>query len=104
MEYETFSFTIFSNIKSGFLLYRALHLRFEKGMVGLSFCDFVGTREEKAQMAVYRKKEWPRRFKVLSNKTNLSFQLTICYITRFYSCVNVDSINKHMLRVVILFF
>jgi hypothetical protein len=46
------------------LLYRALHLRFEKGMVGLSFCDFVGTREEKVKMAEYRQKEWPRRFKV----------------------------------------
>ncbi|KAF9603434.1 hypothetical protein IFM89_036135 [Coptis chinensis] len=44
--------------------YMALHLRFEKGMVGLSFCDFVGTREEKAIMAEYRKKEWPRRYKV----------------------------------------
>lgn len=33
-------------------------------MVGLSFCDFVGTREEKAKMAEYRKKEWPRRYKV----------------------------------------
>lgn len=43
---------------------RALHLRFEKGMVGLSFCDFVGTREEKVKMAEYRKKEWPRRYKV----------------------------------------
>lgn len=47
-----------------YLLYRALHLRFEKGMVGLSFCDFVGTREEKVKMAEYRQKEWPRRFKV----------------------------------------
>lgn len=46
---------------------RALHLRFEKGMVGLSFCDFVGTREEKAMMAAYRQKEWPRRYKVLKN-------------------------------------
>lgn len=45
---------------------RALHLRFEKGMVGLSFCDFVGTREEKAMMAAYRQKEWPRRYKVLN--------------------------------------
>ncbi|KAH9313207.1 hypothetical protein KI387_028242, partial [Taxus chinensis] len=43
--------------------YMALHLRFEKGMVGLSFCDFVGTREEKAVMAAYRQKEWPRRYK-----------------------------------------
>ncbi|KAM0842710.1 hypothetical protein ACQ4PT_058193 [Festuca glaucescens] len=43
--------------------YMALHLRFEKGMVGLSFCDFVGTREEKAMMAEYRQKHWPRRFK-----------------------------------------
>lgn len=43
---------------------RALHLRFEKGMVGLSFCDFVGTRAEKALMGLYRLKEWPRRFKV----------------------------------------
>ncbi|CAM0909546.1 unnamed protein product [Alopecurus aequalis] len=43
--------------------YMALHLRFEKGMVGLSFCDFVGTREEKSMMAEYRQKQWPRRFK-----------------------------------------
>ncbi|OEL22535.1 Uncharacterized protein BAE44_0016445 [Dichanthelium oligosanthes] len=43
--------------------YMALHLRFEKGMVGLSFCDFAGTREEKAMMAAYRQKEWPRRYK-----------------------------------------
>ncbi|GJV91300.1 DNA replication licensing factor MCM7 [Tanacetum coccineum] len=42
----------------------ALHLRFEKGMVGHSFCDFVGTRVEKALMGLYRLKEWPRRFKV----------------------------------------
>ncbi|KNA25707.1 hypothetical protein SOVF_003280 [Spinacia oleracea] len=54
--------------------YMALHLRFEKGMVGLSFCDFVGTREEKAQMAVYRKKEWPRRFKNGSHLWQLSLQ------------------------------
>lgn len=47
-----------------FTVNRALHLRFEKGMVGLSFCDFVGTREEKVKMAEYRKKEWPRRYKV----------------------------------------
>ncbi|KAH9625349.1 hypothetical protein KSS87_015178 [Heliosperma pusillum] len=46
--------------------YMALHLRFEKGMVGLSFCDFVGTRDEKAKMAEYRKKEWPRRYKACS--------------------------------------
>ena len=50
---------------TNFLVNRALHLRFEKGMVGLSFCDFVGTREEKASMAEYRKKEWPRRYKVI---------------------------------------
>ncbi|KAF0904542.1 hypothetical protein E2562_035438 [Oryza meyeriana var. granulata] len=43
--------------------YMALHLRFEKGMVGLSFCDFAGTREEKAMMADYRQKQWPRRYK-----------------------------------------
>lgn len=36
-------------------------------MVGLSFCDFVGTREEKEKMAEYRKKEWPRRYKVNQN-------------------------------------
>lgn len=42
-------------------------MRFEKGMVGLSFCDFVGTREEKAMMAAYRQKEWPRRYKVTMN-------------------------------------
>lgn len=41
-------------------------------MVGLSFCDFVGTREEKAKMAEYRKKEWPRRYKVTRNDTTLS--------------------------------
>lgn len=54
----------FNCVTNNFLLHRALHLRFEKGMVGLSFCDFVGTREEKAKMAEYRKKEWPRRYKV----------------------------------------
>ncbi|PON40443.1 GDP-fucose protein O-fucosyltransferase [Parasponia andersonii] len=36
--------------------YMALHLRFEKGMVGLSFCYFLGTREEKASMAENRKR------------------------------------------------
>lgn len=40
-------------------------------MVGLSFCDFVGTREEKAKMAEYRKKEWPRRYKVIWSDTTL---------------------------------
>ncbi|OEL22131.1 Uncharacterized protein BAE44_0016849 [Dichanthelium oligosanthes] len=43
--------------------YMALHLRFEKGMVGLSFCDFAGTRAEKAMMATYRQQQWPRRYK-----------------------------------------
>lgn len=56
---------------------RALHLRFEKGMVGLSFCDFVGTREEKAKMAEYRKKEWPRRYKVLLNCLHEAQQTSI---------------------------
>ncbi|XP_020583589.1 uncharacterized protein At1g04910 [Phalaenopsis equestris] len=54
--------------------YMALHLRFEKGMVGLSFCDFVGTREEKAMMAAYRQKEWPRRFKNGSHLWQLALQ------------------------------
>ncbi|KAK6922303.1 GDP-fucose protein O-fucosyltransferase [Dillenia turbinata] len=54
--------------------YMALHLRFEKGMVGLSFCDFVGTREEKAKMAEYRKKEWPRRFKNGKHLWHLALQ------------------------------
>ncbi|KAF8015606.1 hypothetical protein BT93_H1199 [Corymbia citriodora subsp. variegata] len=54
--------------------YMALHLRFEKGMVGLSFCDFVGTREEKAKMAEYRKKEWPRRYKNGSHLWQLALQ------------------------------
>lgn len=54
--------------------YMALHLRFEKGMVGLSFCDFVGTREEKVQMAEYRKKEWPRRYKNGSHLWQLALQ------------------------------
>ncbi|XP_028114627.1 protein PECTIC ARABINOGALACTAN SYNTHESIS-RELATED-like isoform X2 [Camellia sinensis] len=54
--------------------YMALHLRFEKGMVGLSFCDFVGTREEKALMALYRQKEWPRRFKNGSHLWSLALQ------------------------------
>ncbi|CAN6969881.1 unnamed protein product [Brassica rapa subsp. trilocularis] len=54
--------------------YMALHLRFEKGMVGLSFCDFVGTREEKARMAEYRQKEWPRRFKNGSHLWQLALQ------------------------------
>lgn len=54
--------------------YMALHLRFEKGMVGLSFCDFVGTREEKAKMAEYRKKEWPRRYQNGSHLWQLALQ------------------------------
>ncbi|MQL88369.1 hypothetical protein Taro_020934 [Colocasia esculenta] len=54
--------------------YMALHLRFEKGMVGLSFCDFVGTREEKAMMAAYRQKEWPRRYKNGSHLWHLALQ------------------------------
>ncbi|KAB2088278.1 hypothetical protein ERO13_A04G136900v2 [Gossypium hirsutum] len=54
--------------------YMALHLRFEKGMVGLSFCDFVGTREEKAKMAEYRQKEWPRRYKNGSHLWQLALQ------------------------------
>ncbi|CAM8947214.1 unnamed protein product [Rhodiola kirilowii] len=54
--------------------YMALHLRFEKGMVGLSFCDFVGTREEKEKMAEYRKKEWPRRYKNGSHLWQLALQ------------------------------
>ncbi|XP_065874389.1 protein PECTIC ARABINOGALACTAN SYNTHESIS-RELATED [Euphorbia lathyris] len=54
--------------------YMALHLRFEKGMVGLSFCDFVGTREEKALMAEYRKKEWPRRYKNGSHLWKLALE------------------------------
>ncbi|WOK96866.1 hypothetical protein Cni_G05574 [Canna indica] len=54
--------------------YMALHLRFEKGMVGLSFCDFVGTRDEKAMMAAYRQKEWPRRYKNGSHLWQLALQ------------------------------
>ncbi|GLJ36753.1 hypothetical protein SUGI_0740160 [Cryptomeria japonica] len=54
--------------------YMALHLRFEKGMVGLSFCDFVGTRAEKAMMAAYRQKEWPRRYKNGSHLWQLALQ------------------------------
>ncbi|CAA3027569.1 PECTIC ARABINOGALACTAN SYNTHESIS-RELATED-like [Olea europaea subsp. europaea] len=54
--------------------FMALHLRFEKGMVGLSFCDFVGTRMEKALMALYRQKEWPRRFKDGSHLWDVALQ------------------------------
>lgn len=54
--------------------YMALHLRFEKGMVGLSFCDFAGTRDEKAMMAAYRQKEWPRRYKNGSHLWQLALQ------------------------------
>ncbi|XP_024994621.1 protein PECTIC ARABINOGALACTAN SYNTHESIS-RELATED isoform X3 [Cynara cardunculus var. scolymus] len=52
--------------------FMALHLRFEKGMVGLSFCDFVGTRAEKALMGLYRLKEWPRRFKVYGGQNRMA--------------------------------
>ncbi|CAL1359969.1 unnamed protein product [Linum trigynum] len=51
---------------------RALHLRFEKGMVGLSFCDFVGTSDEKVKMAEHRKKEWPRHFKVYGGQNRMA--------------------------------
>nr|XP_017224822.1 PREDICTED: uncharacterized protein At1g04910-like [Daucus carota subsp. sativus] len=54
--------------------FMALHLRFEKGMVGLSFCDFVATRLEKVLMAMYRMKEWPRRFKDGSHLWSLALQ------------------------------
>lgn len=54
--------------------YMTLHLRFEKGMVGLSFCDFAGTRDEKAMMAAYRQKEWPRRYKNGSHLWQLALQ------------------------------
>lgn len=54
--------------------YMALHLRFEKGMVGLSFCDFAGTRAEKAMMDAYRQKEWPRRYKNGSHLWQLALQ------------------------------
>ncbi|AQK81334.1 auxin-independent growth promoter-like protein [Zea mays] len=54
--------------------YMALHLRFEKGMVGLSFCDFAGTREEKAMMATYRQQQWPRRYKNGSHLWPLALQ------------------------------
>ncbi|CAN6193369.1 unnamed protein product, partial [Urochloa humidicola] len=54
--------------------YMALHLRFEKGMVGLSFCDFAGTREEKAMMATYRQKQWPRRYKNGSHLWSLALE------------------------------
>jgi hypothetical protein len=49
-------------------------------MVGLSFCDFAGTREEKAMMAAYRQKEWPRRYKVISN---FSFNAVISSVQIF---------------------
>ncbi|KAL3511353.1 hypothetical protein ACH5RR_030754 [Cinchona calisaya] len=62
------------NRTAGSNLFMALHLRFEKGMVGLSFCDFVGTRVEKALMALYRQKEWPRRFKDGSHLWALALQ------------------------------
>lgn len=39
-------------------------------MVGLSFCDFVGSRDEKIMMAAYRQKEWPRRYKVKTTSKN----------------------------------
>uniref|UniRef100_A0A804PCG7 O-fucosyltransferase family protein n=3 Tax=Zea mays TaxID=4577 RepID=A0A804PCG7_MAIZE len=54
--------------------YMALHLRFEKGMVGLSFCDFAGTREEKAMMATYRQQQWPRRYKNGSHLWSLALE------------------------------
>ncbi|WOH14298.1 hypothetical protein DCAR_0933817 [Daucus carota subsp. sativus] len=54
--------------------FMALHLRFEKGMVGLSFCDFVATRLEKVLMGMYRKKEWPRRYKDGSHLWSLALQ------------------------------
>ena len=43
-------------------------------MVGLSFCAVVGTRDEKAKMAEYRKKEWPRRYKA---RFSFSFNIFI---------------------------
>ncbi|KAI6695094.1 hypothetical protein NL676_022804 [Syzygium grande] len=54
--------------------YMSLHLRFEKGMVGLPFCGFVGKREEKAKMIEYRKKEWPWWYKNGSHLWQLALQ------------------------------
>ena len=42
-------------------------------MVGLSFCDFAGTRDEKVMMAADTQKEWSRHFKVISNFSFLGF-------------------------------
>ncbi|XP_077254121.1 protein PECTIC ARABINOGALACTAN SYNTHESIS-RELATED-like [Tasmannia lanceolata] len=51
-------------------------------MVGLSLCDFVGTREEKAMMAAYRQQEWPDQYTV--NKKELA------------SKEELDRLNKHV--------
>ncbi|KAJ0790742.1 putative GDP-fucose protein O-fucosyltransferase [Helianthus annuus] len=70
--------------------FMALDLRFEKGMVGLSFCDFVGTRAEKALMVLYRLKEWPTRFKVRCHSIYLGlehvyiFKISVSIYIRFH--------------------
>ena len=88
--------TIHFTIILWFLLSRALHLRFEKGMVGLSLCDFVGTREEKAKMAEYRKQEWPRRYKVLSTKLFLLIDNSTIYPDS--QIVVRDSLSERRIR------
>ncbi|KAJ8758866.1 hypothetical protein K2173_002645 [Erythroxylum novogranatense] len=44
-----------------------------QGMVGLSFCDFVGTRERKLRCRI-REKEWPRRYKNGSHLHQLALE------------------------------
>lgn len=58
-------------------------------MVGLSFCDFVGTREEKAKMAEYRKKEWPRRYKV-NYENNSVVLVNLAWIARSMNDLTVS--------------
>lgn len=66
-------------------------------MVGLSFCDFAGTREEKAMMATYRQQQWPRRYKVTSI---FSFSLNTTYFSvflQFYERIVVLSSVENVL-------
>lgn len=57
-------------------------------MVGLSFCDFAGTRDEKVMMAAYRQNEWPRRFKVISNFSFLTvLKLQLSHLWPFFLTV-----------------
>jgi hypothetical protein len=64
-------------------------------MVGLSFCDFAGTREEKAMMATYRQQQWPRRYKVMPTFSFSLILYSFSVLLQFYErMVDLSSVTN----------